>query len=120
MIELAQLDEASEAPVLLVVVEAVMRLRLDEAGRIARIGDREGELGADVPPLLGVLRIAVIQIDRDHIVRLARRLLRPNHQSQLDVMSGRRRTLPLGKSRMFHLCPPHSNSGEASFLAELR
>ena len=114
--ELAQLDEAREAPVALVVVEAVMRLRLDEARRVARVGDGQRKLRTDVPALLGVLGIAVVEVDRDHVVRLPRRLLR----RQTRPIRARRRTLPFGKSRMFHLCPPHSNSGDVSFLPDVR
>jgi hypothetical protein len=70
LVELLELDKAGEAPVLLLVVESVIRLGLDEAGRVAGVGDGEGKLGADVPALFGVFVIGVVEVDRDHVVGL--------------------------------------------------
>ena len=45
--------------------------RLNVDGGIFRIGDGEGKLSADVPPLGRGLLFSIIEVDRDHIVRLS-------------------------------------------------
>ena len=95
--------------------------RLDVDGGIFWVGDGEGKLGADVPALGRGLLFAIVEVNGDHVVRLAVGIahrkeqdvpMTASHQSPFVVYETTRWT--------DHLCPPHSNEGERAFLSILR
>jgi hypothetical protein len=57
------------------------RTRLDVNGRVVRVRDGESKLSADVPPFRRLL-ITVVEVDRDHVVRLP---IRVAHRKEEDV-----------------------------------
>lgn len=109
--KLAELDEPSESPVLLLVGEAMVRLcaqdaksalrtpllytltrltALDVDCRVVGVGNGESELGADVPAFDGLL-VAIVEVNRDHVVRLTVRVAhREEKHVPADVHPGQR------------------------------
>ena len=55
--------------------------RLDVDGRVVRVRDCERKLGADVPSFARFL-VAIVEVDRDHVVRLT---VRVAHRKEQDV-----------------------------------
>ena len=55
--------------------------RLNVDGRVVRVRDCERKLGADVPSFARFL-VAIVEVDRDHVVRLTVRIA---HRKEQDV-----------------------------------
>lgn len=56
--------------------------------RVVRVGDGQGELGAGVPSLGRSFWVCVVEVDRDHIVRLTVRIALGEEEYSPGIVTG--------------------------------